>query len=147
MTVTHSTAVSHFLFVAGRAQFVVVSHFLLLSHVKPLSLFAPHFESRWRARDYPGNSVLRSDRRGRHREESQFPPGRWFHPRSCARLSHPSYNRVQSDSQSRIISNPCTRDRILDVERQPDPSLRARTTTKSFPRTSTQKRPTLWNHP
>ena len=90
--------------------------------------------------------MLRSNRQGRHREESQFPSGRSFHPRSCARLSHPSHIRVQSDSQFRI-PNPCTRDRIPDVERQADASSRSRATTKNFPRASAQKRPTLWNHP
>ena len=39
-------------------------------------------------------------------------PNSYHVVRSCARLSHPSYIRIQSDSQPRRIHNSCTRDII-----------------------------------
>ena len=86
-------------------------------------------------------SLTQNDSRGRHRKESQFPPGRSFHPRSCARLSHPSYIRVQIDSQTRRIPNRAPGTESPEVERQPGTSLRARTTTKSFPRAPPRNAP------
>ena len=87
--------------------------------------------------------LTQSDSQGRHRVESQS--GQTFTPRSCVRLSHPSYIRVKCDFQlgteTRAPGTSSPWKRRLTAARYVSAS------TKNFPGTSDQQRSTLWNHP